>query len=87
MIEFVVRRSLKEEKTGLADMHPENHKKVTDKPSAERILKAFSKINLTIICDQVGSVVVRSLQPLSNLQREIIQRLNLDPFVYYGLGN
>ena len=87
LIEFVVRRSLKEEKTGLAGMHPENRKKINDKPSAERILKAFSKINLTIILDQAGNVVVRSLKPLSLLQIEIIQRLNLDPLVYYGLEN
>ena len=87
LIEFVVRRSLKEEKTGLAGMHPENRKKINDKPSAERILKAFSKINLTIILDQAGNVVVRSLKPLSDLQIEIIQRLNLDPLVYYGLEN
>ncbi|MCI5134996.1 MAG: hypothetical protein D3920_07980 [Candidatus Electrothrix sp. AW2] len=87
LIEFVVRRSLKEEKTGLAGMHPENRKKINNKPSAERILKAFSKINLTIILDQAGNVVVRSLKTLTNLQREIIQRLNLDPFVYYGLEN
>ena len=87
LIEFVVRRSLKEEKSGLAGMHPENRKKITDRPSAERILKAFSKITLTIICDQAGRAVVRSLKPLTNLQREIIQRLNLDPFVYYGLEN
>jgi transposase len=87
LIEFVVRRSLKEEKTGLSGMHPENRKKITDKPSTERILKAFSKINLTIIFDQAGNVVVRSLKPLSNLQIEIIQRLELDTFVYYGLEN
>jgi transposase len=87
LIEFVVRRSLKEEKTGLAGMHPENRKKINDKPSAEKILKAFSKINLTVILDQAGNVVVRSLKPLSDLQIEIIQRLNLDPLVYYGLEN
>jgi len=88
LIEFVVRRSLKEEKTALSGMmHSENRKKNTDKPSAERILKAFSRINLTIIFDQAGNVVVRSLKPLSNLQIEIIRRLKLDPFVYYGLEN
>jgi len=37
--------------------------------------------------DQAGNVVVRSLKPLSLLQIEIIQRLNLDPLVYYGLEN
>ena len=87
LIEFVVHRSLKEEKSALSGMHPENRKKTTDKPSAERILKAFSKINLTIICDKAGSVVARSLKPLSNLQIGIIQKLKIDPYIYYGLEN
>ncbi|WP_446012051.1 hypothetical protein [Candidatus Electrothrix sp.] len=83
LIEFVVQRSLKEEKTGLSGVHPENRRKIKEKPSAERILKAFSRISLTIITDQAGNVIVRSLKTLSNLQREIIQRLNLDPFAYF----
>ena len=87
LIEFVVQRSLKEEKTELPDMHPENRKKTTAKPSAERILKAFSKINLTIIYDMAGNIIIRSLKPLSNLQKEIIQKLKLDPFVYLQLEN
>ncbi|MCI5119780.1 MAG: hypothetical protein D3908_01035 [Candidatus Electrothrix sp. AUS4] len=78
---------MKEEKTGLSGMHPENRRKINERPSAERILKAFSRISLTIITDQAGNVIVRSLKTLSNLQREIIQRLNLDPFVYHGLEN
>ncbi|QBH14120.1 IS1634 family transposase [Desulfobacter hydrogenophilus] len=85
LIEFVVRRSLKEEKTELPDMHPENHKKTTAKPSAEKILKAFSKVNLTIICDMAGNVIMRSLKPLSNLQKQIIQKLGLDSSIYTQL--
>jgi len=85
IIEFVVRRSLKEEKTELPDMHPENHKKTTAKPSAEKILKAFSKVNLTIICDMAGKVIMRSLKPLSNLQKQIIQKLGFDFSIYTQL--
>ena len=85
LIEFVVRRSLKEEKTELPDMHPENRKKTTAKPSAEKILKTFSKINLTIICDMAGNVIMRSLKPLSNLQKQIIQKLGLDSSIYTQL--
>nr|WP_320017088.1 hypothetical protein [uncultured Desulfobacter sp.] len=85
LIEFVVRRSLKEEKTELPDMHPENRKKTTAKPSAEKILKAFSKVNLTIICDMAGNIIMRSLKPLSNLQKQIIQKLELDSSIYTQL--
>ena len=66
-------------------MHPENHKKTTAKPSAEKILKAFSKVNLTIICDMAGNVIMRSLKPLSNLQKQIIQKLGLDSSIYTQL--
>lgn len=87
LIEFVVQRSLKEEKTALSGMHPENHKKTTVKPSSERILKTFSRINLTIILDLAGNVIMRSLKPLSNLQKEILQKLKLEPFLYLQLEN
>lgn len=58
LTEFVVRRSLQTDKATLPNLHPENRKKVTDKPSAERILKAFSGITLTIIQDAAGKALV-----------------------------
>src|SRR5437867_940445 len=47
--EFVLRRSLEIAQTRLPSLHPENKQKLTDKPTAERILKAFSDISLTVI--------------------------------------
>ena len=47
--EFVLRRSLENEQASLPGLHPENKQKMTDKPTAERILKAFSDVSLTII--------------------------------------
>lgn len=87
LIEFVIQRSLKQDNTGLAGMHPENRKKLAKKPSAERIQKAFSKINLTIIRDMSGNVILRSLTPLTSLQEEIMQRLKIHPSVYHKLEN
>ncbi len=87
LVEFVVQRSLKEEKKELSGMHPENRKKTTATPSAEKILKAFSKINLTIILDIEGNVVLRSLKGLSNLQNDILHALNFDPSIYLQLEN
>ncbi|CAK0743538.1 transposase [Gammaproteobacteria bacterium] len=86
LLEFVVRRSLQADKSRLPDLHPENRKKKTDKPTAERILKAFSNISLTIILDGVGNEVFRSLTPLSAVQQNILNRLGLEG-IYGQLRN
>src|SRR2546427_8423422 len=41
------------------------------KPTAERILKAFSDISLTIIQNAAGEDILRRLTPLSGLQEDI----------------
>ena len=83
LIEFVVRRSLHEDNAKLSGLHPENKKKKTDKPTSERLLKAFSKVTLTII--EVDDKTTRHLTPLSELQKEILKRLGLDSSVYEKL--
>ena len=40
--EFVLRRSLEQDQARLPGLHPENKQKMTDKPTAERILQAFA---------------------------------------------
>jgi transposase len=86
LLEFVVRRSLQTDKAKLPDLHPGNRKKETDKPTAERILKAFSNITLTIIWDAAGKEVFRSLTPLSGVQQTILNRLGLEG-IYGPLQN
>ena len=66
-------------------LHLENRKKCTEKPTAERVLKAFSKVTLTIIKDQEGMEIGRWLTPLSSVQQEIIQQLGLDTSLYAQL--
>jgi len=77
LIEYVVRRSLQHDEATLPDLHKENRRKKTNKPTAERLLSAFSNIFLVITkidhCE-----VYRSLTPLSKLQTEILNRLGLD---------
>jgi hypothetical protein len=63
-------------------LHPENKQKLTDKPTAERILKAFSDISLTIIKNAAGEDILRRLTPLSGLQEDILQRLGLGATLY-----
>ena len=83
--EFVLRRSLETGQTRLPGLHPENKHKTTDKPTAERILKAFADISLTIIKNAAGEDILRRLTPLSGLQEAILQRLGLGVALYRQL--
>jgi hypothetical protein len=65
-------------------LHPENKQKQTDKPTAERILKAFSDISLTIIKNAAGDDILRRLTPLSWVQEDILQRLGLGGATLYA---
>jgi transposase len=83
LIEFVVRRSLEQEQTSLPGLHPENQHKTTDRPTSERLLKAFEGITLTIL--HVKDQVIRHLTPLSELQKDILKRLELNDALYQNL--
>ena len=80
--EFVLRRSLEQDQARLPGLHPENKQKLTDTPTAERILKAFADVSLTIIQNATGEDILRRLTPLSGLQKDILQRLGLDAALY-----
>lgn len=85
LVEFTVRRSLQQDKAELAELHPENRNQGTDIPTAERLLKAFSGISLTIMKEAAGREVRRWLTPLSSVQQDILQRLGLDASLYRQL--
>jgi transposase len=85
VMEFVLRRSLAQDQAKLLGLHPENKKKMADKPTAERILKAFSDVSLTIIKNAAGEEILRRLTPLSGLQEDILQRQGLGTSLYRPL--
>ena len=82
VMECVLRRSLQTDQTHLPGLHPEHKKKMTDKPTAERILKAFADISLTIIKTAAGEEILRRLTSLSGLQEDILHRLGLGTTLY-----
>jgi transposase len=82
VMEVVRRRSLQTDQTTLPGLHPENKTRITDKPTAERILKAFADVSLTIIKNAAGEAILRRLTPLSGLQEDILQRLGLGASLY-----
>jgi len=84
LMEFVLNRSLKKDQSTLPNLYPENHKKVTDHPTSERILKVFSNISMTIILDLVGNRIMQNLPILSKTQQEILLRLGLNEYNILG---
>jgi transposase len=82
VMEFVLRRSLQKDRAKLPGFHPENKQKMTDNPTVERVLKAFSNVSLTIIKHAAGAEIMRRLTPLSGLQEEILQRQGLGIALY-----
>jgi transposase len=85
VMEFVLRRSLEKDHATLPGLHPENTQKMTDKPTAERTLKAFLGISLTIIQHTTGEEILRRLTPLARFQEDILQRLGLGASLYRQL--
>jgi transposase len=85
VMEFVLRRSLQNDHATLPGLHPENKTKMTDTPTAERILKAFADVSLTIIQNATGEDILRRLTPLSGFQEDILQRLGLGASLYRQL--
>src|SRR5881409_3185828 len=85
VMEFALRRSLQNDHAQLPGLHPENKTKMTDTPTAERILKAFADISLTIIKQAAGEDILRRLTPLSGVQETILQCLGLGTHLYRQL--
>ncbi|HSX77411.1 MAG TPA: hypothetical protein VLQ80_02390 [Candidatus Saccharimonadia bacterium] len=85
MMEFVLRHSLQNDQAQLPGLHPENRTKMTDTPTAERLLKAFSHVSLTIVKTAAGADILRRLTPLSTLQQEVLRRLGLETSLYRQL--
>lgn len=83
LIEFVVRRQLQTQAKTLTGLYPENPKKQTDRPTAERLLRAFSNLTLTII--EVRGERFGHAPPLNPLQQEILHLLGLSPDIYHYL--
>ncbi len=83
--EFVLCRALEQAQASLPGLHPENKHKRTDKPTAERILKAFSGVSLMIVKTAAGEDILRRLTPLSRVQEAILQRLELGTNLYRQL--
>jgi transposase len=84
LIEFVVRRKLKQNQEQLVGLLPQNPKKGIDNPTTERLLQAFRQMTLTIV--HLPAQRVRHVTPLTTLQVRILELLGLSSAVYAALA-
>jgi transposase len=85
LIEFVVRRRLKQNQEKLVGLIENNPKKGIDNPTTERLLKMFDNITLTII--QLPGQTIRHLPALTAVQIRILDLLSLSADVYIRLAD
>lgn len=84
LIEFVVRRNLKQNNEKLTGLIENNPKKGIDNPTAERLLKTFDEITLTTV--QLPERIIQHITPLTTLQTRILKLLGLSAAVYTRLA-
>ncbi len=84
LMEFVVRRSLKQQHTTLVGLYKDNPRRATATPTAERLLQAFVPITLTQV--QLPEQVIRHVTPLTPVQQQILASLGLPPDLYTSLA-
>ncbi|MBA4380644.1 MAG: hypothetical protein C0393_08225 [Anaerolinea sp.] len=84
LIEFVVRRKLKQNQEKLTGLIENNPKKGIDNPTTERLLKTFDNVTLTIV--QLPDQTIRHITPLTPLQTRILELLGLSAAVYTRLA-
>ena len=84
LIEFVVRRNLKQNKEKLTGLIENNPKKGIDNPTTERLLKAFDEITLTTV--RLPDRLIQHITPLTTLQSRILELLGLSAAVYLRLA-
>jgi transposase len=83
LMEFVVRRSLKQQGATLAGLYMDNPRRATATPTAERLLQAFVPLTLTQV--QLPDQTIRHVTPLTPVQEQILRLLGLPADLYAGL--
>ncbi|MFQ5343312.1 MAG: IS1634 family transposase [Anaerolineae bacterium] len=84
LIEFQVRQALQSQPETLSGLYPGQPTRTTDRPTTERLLRAFKGITLSII-DLPGQHI-RHVTPLSSLQVRILQLLRFSDSIYTELA-
>jgi transposase len=80
LMEFTVQDQLAQLGQSLPGLYPGNPKRTTNRPTAERLLKAFDQITLTLI--ELEDQTITRITPLSQLQKRILSLLGFSVDIY-----
>lgn len=83
LLEYSVRQNLTQSHTTLSGLYPENPRRTSAQPTAERLLAAFKGVTLSVI--HLPGQSHRHLTPLSELQQRILTLLDLPADTYSRL--
>jgi transposase len=83
LVEFVVRRELADSQEKLPGLYEGNRKRATDRPTTERLLRAFEGI--VLYCVPTGDQVSYQLTPLADLHKRILHLMSLPANLYARL--
>lgn len=75
LLEYVVRRKLKERGEEISGLYAGNPKRSTSKPTSERILDGFKEITLSVV--KTGKEVIFHVTHLNELQRFILSLIGV----------
>ncbi len=84
LLEYQVRRALAQSGQALAGLYEGNPKRQTQRPTAERLLRAFKGMHLAI--GRWGEQVLSHVSPLSEVQKQILKLLNFHEDIYQNFG-
>src|SRR5437763_3405699 len=85
LMEFVVRRSLRQQGATLTGLYKDNQSKATATPTAERLLQAFVPMTLTQV--HLPDQTLRHVTPLTPVQEQILRLLGFPADLYAGLAH
>lgn len=77
LMEFVVRRQLHQSQSSLAGLYEGNPKRTTDRPTAEKMLRAFN--NITLYIHKNDSIEISGL---NLIQQQILRLMNVEETIY-----
>ena len=84
LIEHVARKKLQQTGEKLSGLYAGNPKRATERPTTEALLRAFEGIFLSFV--QVDGRSYRHITPLSELQRKILDLLDIPASIYSSLA-
>lgn len=84
LVEFVITQELQQQDTSLTGLYEGNPTRTTQRPTTERLLRAFQPITLTLV--SLPGQRIFHLTPLTSLQRQILTLLGLPDSIYQNLA-